>query len=213
MGRVFDEQCIDVDDVTLDQQVIGALAQLDQGARDDVDEAPGELAKGGTVAFAGELAGDTRGDFGDATEAPHGVVARRDVRPAEVEEIELALTAGTLGLDIHPLEQVGIAFGIEDDHRLILAGGIAAPNVLGNEQLGQPRFTDPRRAQDQGLTDALAQRQVDVELMGFDTVQPGQAAHRRQRPHRVEGDVPGGELGQVRQRKRSELQSCFQAAR
>ena len=63
MLGVLDEQRIDVDDVALDQQVVRPLPQLDQGPRDDVDEAPGELAERRAVAFARELARDARGDF------------------------------------------------------------------------------------------------------------------------------------------------------
>src|SRR3546814_6098094 len=70
----------DVDDVTLDQQVVRPLPQLDQGAGDDVDEAPGEFAERGAVAFARELSGDARGHLGDPPEPAHRVVARADVR-------------------------------------------------------------------------------------------------------------------------------------
>jgi len=53
--RVLDEQCIDVDDMALDQQVVRSLSQFDQGTGDDVDEAPGEFAKSGAIAFPREL--------------------------------------------------------------------------------------------------------------------------------------------------------------
>src|SRR3546814_18995042 len=49
---VLDEQRVDVDDVTLDQQVVRPLPQLDQGARDDVYEGPGELPERGSTGKA-----------------------------------------------------------------------------------------------------------------------------------------------------------------
>ncbi|MNF96726.1 hypothetical protein D3C84_795220 [compost metagenome] len=52
MLGVLDEQRVDIDHVALDQQVVRALAQLDQGAGDDVDEAPGELPKRCAIALA-----------------------------------------------------------------------------------------------------------------------------------------------------------------
>lgn len=52
---VLDEQRVDVDDVPLDQHVVRALSQFHQRARNDVDEAPGELAERRAVAFAGKL--------------------------------------------------------------------------------------------------------------------------------------------------------------
>ncbi|MNV83780.1 hypothetical protein D3C71_1776040 [compost metagenome] len=55
---VFDEQCVDVDYMPLDLQVVRASAQLDQCAGYDVDEAPGELTEGRRVTFTTELPGD-----------------------------------------------------------------------------------------------------------------------------------------------------------
>src|SRR3546814_9031696 len=80
---------VDVDDVALDQQVVRPLPQLDQGARDDVDEAPGEFAERGAVAFARELSGDARGHLGDPPEPADGVVERRAVRPADRKRTRL----------------------------------------------------------------------------------------------------------------------------
>src|SRR5690606_15334607 len=134
---VLDKQRVDVDHVALDLQVVRAATELDQGAGNDVDEAPGEFPKGRRVALGAELAGDARGYLGDATEAADGVVAAGDVRPAQVKDIELALAAGTARLDVHALEQVGVALGIEDDAHL------AAVNVLGDVQLGQAGLADP----------------------------------------------------------------------
>ncbi len=60
---VFDEQRVDVHHMTLDLPVVGAPTQLDQRPGDDVDEAPGELAKCRRVAFTAQLASDAGGDF------------------------------------------------------------------------------------------------------------------------------------------------------
>ena len=175
-------------------------------------ETPSELAEGGAVALARELAGDARGHLGDAAEPAHGVVARRDVRPAQMEDVELALAPGTLGLHVHALEQIGIALGIEDDHHLVLAANLAA-DVLGDEQLGQTSLAHPRRAQDQRMSDPLAQRQADVHLVRLDAMQAWQAAYRRQGPERVERAIPGQCPGQLRKRKRRELQPLLQMPR
>ena len=206
---VLDEQRVDVDDVALDQQVVRPLPQLDQGARDDVDEAPGEFAERGAVAFARELSGDARGHLGDPPEPADGVVARRDVRPAQMEHVELAFAPGALGLDVHALQQVRIALGVEDDHHLVLAADLAA-DVLRDEQLGQPRLAHARGAQHQGVADTLAQRQGDVDLVRLDAMQARQSADRRQRPRRVERAVPGQRARQRRDGKRRELKPLLQ---
>src|SRR3546814_2443895 len=75
---VLDEQRVDVDDVTLDQHVVRALPQFHQGAGDDVDEAPGELAEGRAVALAGKLPRDASRHLADSPKTAHGVVARGD---------------------------------------------------------------------------------------------------------------------------------------
>ncbi|MNM65061.1 hypothetical protein D3C81_764840 [compost metagenome] len=173
----------------LDLQVVRAPAELDQRSGDDVDEAPGELAKRCRVAFTAQLAGDARGDFGYAPEAADGVVAGGDLRPAQVEHVELMFAAGASRFHVHPLEQVGIALGVEDDHHL-LAGSV---DVLGDVHLGQARLADPRGAQHQGVPDALAQRQAGFLFLRLDAMQQWRATHRWQRAYRVEWAVPGGQ--------------------
>src|SRR3546814_7635303 len=74
-----------------------------------------------------------------------------------MEYVELAFTPGALGLDVHELQQVRIALGVEDDHHRVLAADLAA-DVLRDEQLGQPRLAHARGPQHQGVPDALAQR-------------------------------------------------------
>jgi len=109
--------------------------------------------------------------FADAPEASHGVVARGNVGPAQVEDIELAFAARTLGLDVHALQEVRIPFGVDDDHDFVLACIVLAPDVLGHEQLGKACLAHARCTQDQGMADALAEREADVPLVGFDAMQ------------------------------------------
>src|SRR5690606_20149002 len=64
---VLDEQRVDVDDVALDLEIVGASPQLHQGAGNDVDKAPGKFTEGGAIALAGELASNARGDLRDTS--------------------------------------------------------------------------------------------------------------------------------------------------
>src|SRR3546814_4391396 len=80
----------------LDQHVVRTLPQFHQGAGDDVDEAPGKFPESRRVAFTGELPCNAGRHLADTSKAPHGVVARGNVRPAQMEDIELALAARAL---------------------------------------------------------------------------------------------------------------------
>ena len=208
---VLDEQGVDVDDVALDQQVIGAPSQLHQGAGDDVDEAPGKFPKGRAVALAGELAGDARGHLRDAPEAPHRIVAGGNIRPTEMEHVELAVTPSTLGFHVHALEQVGIALGVEHDHDLVLGVDLAA-DILGDAQLGQPGLANPCSAEHQGMTDSLAQWQGNVRLLGLDAVQARQPAHRGQWTNRIQGVIPCGHSGKAGKWEWRKFQPLLQLA-
>src|SRR3546814_1731135 len=90
---VLDEQRVDVDDRPLDQHVVRTLPQFHQGAGDDVDEAPGKFPESRRVAFTGALPCNAGRHLADTSKAPHGVVAGGTVRPAQMEDIELALAA------------------------------------------------------------------------------------------------------------------------
>jgi hypothetical protein len=171
---VVGEQPVDVGDVPHDLVVVRAPAQRHQGTRDDVGEAPGELLERRRVALIRQLVGDARGHLGDARERPDRVVARRDLRMPQVEHVELVLATGALALGVHAPQQVGIALGIEhDDH-------VAAADVLGDQDLGQPRLAHAGGPEDQGMPDPLTQAHPHRRLVGFDTVQRWLAAHRRQ---------------------------------
>ncbi len=138
---VLDEQRIDVDDMALDQQVVGPLPQLDQRPRDDVDEAP--RTRGTPRCCLHRKAGRRCAwQLPRCVEAAHRVVAGADVRPA-CGNVELAFASGALGLHVHALQQIRIALGIEDDHDLVLSID-RAPDVLRDEQLGRAGLADAR---------------------------------------------------------------------
>ncbi|MND29305.1 hypothetical protein D3C80_198110 [compost metagenome] len=137
----------------LDLQVVRAPAQFDQGASDDVDKAPGKLTKRRGVAFTAQLTSDPRSDFRDAAEAADGVVARGDLRPAQVKDIKLVLSASPLCFHIHAGEELGIALGVEDDHHF-LSGPV---DILSNVHLGHTCFTHPGGAQYQRVAHAFDQ--------------------------------------------------------
>ncbi len=67
--------------------------------------------------------------------------------------------------------------------------GVAAPDVLGDQQLGQPGFTHARRAVNHRVPYALAQIQRDVDFVRFDAVYGRVAADRRQRADRIQNVI------------------------
>ncbi len=238
--RIFDEQRIDVHDVPEDLLVVRPDTQRVQRAGDDVDEPPGELAERRAVALAGELAGDACGDLGDPTEPADGVVACRQVRMTEVEHVELVQAAGTFAFHVHTLQQVSVAFRVEDDHHLVVrlllcapapiavvnrlgppahlhslasASAVGAANILGDEQLRESRLTHPRGAEYQCVADALAQLQAYVLFARLDAMEPRQTAHGRQRPCGVPGHVPGSGFGDQLQGEGGKLELLLQPAR
>ena len=170
---VLNKQGVDVDHMALDQQVVRAVSQLDQGAGDDVDETPGEFAERGTVAFIGKLPGDAAGDFGDEPETTYCVIAGRTVGPAEVKDIEGVLPSAAPALHKHALEQIGIALGGEHD------AGLTTADVLSDQQFDQAGFADAGGAEYEGVADPYAQRQADIDLIGPNAVQSRQAADCR----------------------------------
>ena len=186
LARVLDEQRLDVVDVATDLLVVRPTAERHQRAGDDVDEAPGEFLERGRVAFARQLVRDAGRDLGDARETADRVVARRHLRKAEMEQIEVLGATGAFGFCVHAPQQVGIALRIEDDDH------VAAANVLGDQELGEPRLADPRGAEHEGVSDTLAEIHPDVLLMGLDRMQRRRAADRRQRLERI----PPGRLPQ-----------------
>ena len=91
--------------------------------------------------FLDALPRNAGGDFRYTPESPHGVVARGDVRPSQVEDVELAFAAGALSLDVHPLQEIGIALGVNDDHHLVLARGVDAFVTVVRFETTQLRFS------------------------------------------------------------------------
>ena len=59
--RVLDEERLDVGDVLPDPLIVRTPAQGHERPGDDVDEAPGKFAEGGTITLGGELIGDPSG--------------------------------------------------------------------------------------------------------------------------------------------------------
>jgi len=158
---------LDAGGVAVDLLVVGLATESHERTGHHVHEAPDELLERCRLSFRGQLAGDAGGDLGDAREAAHRVVARRDLRMAEVEHEELPGTRGPLGFREHTAQQVDVTLGVEHDHNL------AAADVLGDQQLGEARLADPRGSQHQRVSDAVFQIHPDLALVGFDPVDGG----------------------------------------
>ena len=171
--EVVDQERLDVRGVAVDLLVVGLAPERHQRPGHDVDEAPDELPERGRLPLGGELAGDPGGHLGDAREAPDRVVASRELRVPEVEEEELAGAPGPLRLRVDAAQEIDVALGVEHDDDL------AAADVLGEQQLRQPRLADPRGPQHQGVADAVGEIHPDVGLGELDAVEGGIAADRR----------------------------------
>ena len=187
---IFHEQGFDIVDVTPYLLVVRTAAQRHQRPGDDVDEAPGELLEGSRVAFAGQLVGDPGGHLGDTREVADGVVAGRDLGKAQMEHVEVLGPSGPLGLGVDASQQAGVTLGIEDDHH------VPAPDVLGDEDLGQSGLADPGGPQHQGVPHPLAEIHPHVLFVRLDRVQGRLAPDGRQGRQRV---PPGADPEQARQ--------------
>ena len=193
MARVLQEQRLDVVDAVEDLAVDRLAAQRRDRARNDVGEAPAELAERGRVAGRRQRVGEPRRDLRDAAEVADRVVARAHRRKAEVEEIEAVEPAGARRFRVAALHQLGIALGIDHDH------DVAAADVLGCADLQQPRLADPRGAVHDEVRHALGQVGVDRLLVHRNGMDVRVATDRRQRRDRVPPDAARrdrGELGQ-----------------
>ena len=190
IAGVLDEERLDVGDVLPDLVVVGAPAEGHERPGDDVDEAPGELPEGRAVARRGELARDPGRDLGDPREVADGVVAGAPLRIAQVEEVELALATGALHFGPDPLDQLGVALGIEDDDDL------APMEVLGDEELAEPGLADARRAEDERMAYAIRERHGDRTFRKLDAVERRIAADRRQRSERIPPGAPAEKRSQ-----------------
>ncbi len=183
LARVLDEQRLDVVDVAPDLLVVRPPAERHQRTGNDIDEAPGELLEGGRVALARQLVRDPGRHLGDARETADRVVARRHLGKAEMEQVEVLGAAGPLGFCVHAPQQVGIALRVEDDDH------IAAADVLGDEDLGEPGLADPGGAEHQGVADALAKIHPDILLVGLHRMQRRRAADRSEGLERIPPDA------------------------
>src|SRR3990167_3627154 len=92
---------------------------------------------------------------------------------SQVEHEELVFSSRALGLGVDAAKQVDIALGVEHDHHL------APAYVLREEYFGEPGFADPGCAQDQGMSDTVADVHPDVRLRRLDAVDGGISADGR----------------------------------
>ena len=171
--EVADQQRLDVVHVLEDFPVIRPLPQRVQGAGDDVGEQPGELAKRFRVALGGQLVGDPGGDFGDPREAPDRVVAGGMRGVAQMEAVKRPPGARRLG--VQAPEHVGIALGVQANHRM------APADVLDDGEFQRAGFTHAGRPHIKHMALALDPRQIN-RLLPFqqaDAMQGGQPADRR----------------------------------
>ena len=126
---IVQEQAVNAGHV-LQQRLVGRdSAKRDLRLGHDVREAPGEFLKGSRVTRGGQGVGSAGGHLGDAREVADAVVARGNLRVAQVEQVELVQSAGALGLRIHAQHQVGIALRVDHD------GDLAGVDVLRGQHL------------------------------------------------------------------------------
>ena len=121
------KQIAGVVNVALDQREVRTLSQRDQRPCDDIDKAPGKFFKRGEVPRIAELPGDPTRYFRNSAEPSHSIVARRDIRPAQMKDVKLIAAPGALALRVHPFQQVGIPFGVEHNHH------VSPANILSNQ--------------------------------------------------------------------------------
>lgn len=188
---IVDKQGVDIDDVAGYQLVVWVLAERHQGAGDNVDKAPGELAEGRRVTFAGKLSGEARCHFRYTAKAPDGIVAGGDFRISQMKQDKAVAASGALSFRPQTLKQIGIAFWIENDHHL------ATADVLGGKQFRQPGFADAGGTEHQRVAGAFTELQGDVVLFQFHAVQPRIAADGRQRTYRVQPVVGAEQTGKT----------------
>jgi hypothetical protein len=115
-----------------------------------------------------------------------------------MEYVKLIQSAGTLALDIHAFQEVGIAFGVEDNHHLAIKVHLinfiyaalapmnrlntsthlnappglsaGASDVLGDKQFCQTGLAHPCSPQYQGVPNPLTQWQADVSFVWLNTM-------------------------------------------
>ena len=154
------------------QRLVGRHAtQRDLCLRHDVREAPGEFLERRAVARRGQGVGGTACHLGDAAEVADAVVARGNVRVAQVKQVELIGAPGALRLGIQPQHEVSIALGIDDD------GHVSRMDVLGGQHLQHARLAHPRGAQHDHVTRAGGLAHGDGPLsQRADTVKDGRTS-------------------------------------
>jgi hypothetical protein len=194
-AAVVQHQGLDVVGVAVDVLVGGRAPQGGHGLGHGVDEAPDELGEVGPLALLGQLVGDAGGHLGHPRETAHRVVAGGEFRVAQMEEVELVRPAGTPGLGVHALQQIGIALGVEHDHH------IATTDVLGDEQLRQSGLAHAGGAQHQHVAHPLAQVHPHRVLVRLHAVDGRVTPDRWQGGDRVPPGLGTGEPAQPVQRR------------
>ena len=98
-----------------------------------------------------------------------------------MKEEKFVFAPGAHRFRVAAQHQVGIALGIDDDD------DIATRYVLGDDEFGKTCLADPGGADDQGVTDTVAEilEEFFFRFVEPDTVQPRLAFQRRGRRPRV----------------------------
>ena len=155
--------------------------------------------------FSRKLAGDSGADLGGTREISDRVVARGLVRVAQVEHEKFPSRHGRL--DVAAGHQGGIALGVEHNHY------VATTDVLGDEHLGEARFTHPGGAQHHHVPWSLDQIHADFGFVRLQAMYDRVAAERRQRRNRIPPNLLVGLPRQPARAAAASLVAEFEPAR
>ena len=104
-----------------------------------------------------------------------------------MKEMELGDPPCALGLGVDAAKDVGVALRVEHDD------GFTAPDVLRHQQLQKPRLAGAGGPDHHHVPYALRQRQVDVPLVRFHTMERRIASDLGHRRHRIPPGRPSGQ--------------------
>jgi len=121
-----------------------------------------------------------------------------------VKDVEFAEPAGTLGLDVHSLEQIRIAFWIKDDRHF------ASTYILGDEHLCKAGLADASRAEYQGMANPLAKWKRNLNLVWLYAVEARAPSDRREGAHGIAPNIPARQLRQQTYGERRPLKLFLQ---
>ncbi|GDO57881.1 hypothetical protein BvCmsNSNP036_05119 [Escherichia coli] len=108
-----------------------------------------------------------------------------------MKDIQLIAPAGTVCFCPYTQQEVSIPFGVKDN------GDLSPADILCDQQLCQPGFTDTGGTINNGVTHPLSQRQRHILFIRFNTMQCRIPAHRRQRAYRIQRRVLAQKLPQT----------------